>query len=1708
MEEKKLKRRTSKTRFTRQKRALESLLEEGSLEELTSEFDKLELALGELQERHDEYCETIVDSAAYDKEEEYIQGCIDEYAAVKTRFKSVIKGLSQPQMPVLPLLPEQSNQNPPASTDRASPLPLTPTSEQRKELKETCNEQHVSSKLRPRVEKPKLPVFAGDVRDYHTFKDDFQHMVDPMYDARDAVSILRGSLSGKPLELLKGIGTDYHACWEYLDMYYGDPRVVSDAVTQDLIKFRGMQHGEDGRFCELAHLVRRCYNILKQVGKEADMNNNHMLAIIEKKLTLDDRKVYARSLQKNGQEASLEGLLSFFNEEMKARMRATASIRSSSICQQNKVNLTQRQTGNLSTSQPHQRWKKCWVCESDDHWPDQCARFKELAVTERYQIVKEKHACFSCLKRAGKEHNMRTCRRKTRCSEGNCESFHHVLLHKTTGGNIVGFASNNNEVALPIISTRMGTSVNYTTGNVLLDSGANVTLIRVKVAEQLGLEGKPISVDLDILGGDVQAYQTKVYRLKMYSANQREYTISAVGVPEISNVPRVSTVILRNMESVLGQTLCRGYGAVDVLLGVDYPEMHGGETKQVDGYLLRKSPLGWVMFGSSGDPGQSTTVLHVNVTDRTDLTQFWSTEEMGVKLLNCKCKPSDDMKMSPGEREQFNDMWDSCKKVNGRWLVPYPWKKDPKELPNNKKQCMAKLVSIELRLKKNENNAKLYDDQMKEMEQNKFARKLSDEEIKNYEGPVHYISHHPVIRPEKKSTPVRIVFNSSAAFNGHRLNEYWEKGPDLLNDLFGVLLRFRQHPIAISGDISKMYHQVRIPETDMHVHRFLWRSYESREPDVYVKEVVTFGDKPAPAMALTALRRTAADGASQYPEAANILTKDTYMDDICTSVHTIEEARKVTSDMDAVLDTGGFKTKGWFSNGLLKDDEKTQGEQFVIGDSEEQKVLGVVWDPELDILKYKVKPVATKEKDLMTKRMVLSELAKIFDPIGFTGALLIKGKILMQKLWQTGTGWDEPLSTDDKSDWRRFFTELERLDGVSFERCLMQEPMKPTEIIIFCDASEDAFGAVAYTRWEEDDGNHGVRFISAKSRVAPLKYLSIPRLELQAAVVASRLYATIKEEMSVQFERVIFLSDSIIALSWIRGQSRQYKSFVANRVAEIQSQTDPSDWRHIPGEYNVADKVSRGVSVKDLKGAWKDGPAFLRLPEEEWPKCIPKADVIEIDKEKKKESTVLLTRGVEGAIDCKKFSSWRNLIRVTAYVFRFLTNLKAKCLEKDGPLSVEELSMAENYWIRETQKKLRDDMEKGTFKSLSPFVKDDIIYVGGRVGNGLFSYDMRHPALLPRDDHISYLITRNVHERGHYGVATTAAKIRNRYWIVGVTSLAKKVKFRCVNCRAFNHKAETQLMANLPVERLAPFTPPFHFTACDYFGPIVVKVGRNKTTKHYGVIFTCLNTRAVHLEVAVDCSTMEFLQVLRRFFAIRGHPKLIQSDNGTQFVGAQRQLREMVKGWEKDELKEFCAERQVTWKFMTPLAPHQNGCAESLVKSCKHALKKAIGEQRLTPFELHTYLQEVANLVNERPIGRLPNDPDDGTYICPNDILLGRASSRVPQGPFRPSKNPKERVEFVQRIVDAFWKSWIRDVFPLLVPRRKWNTDRRNVRVDDVVLIADPNLVRGQWKLGRITEVYPGKDNRVRNVQVKTANGLLSRPVTKIVVICPVEGFE
>ena len=369
---------------------------------------------------------------------------------------------------------------------------------------------------------------------------------------------------------------------------------------------------------------------------------------------------------------------------------------------------------------------------------------------------------------------------------------------------------------------------------------------------------------------------------------------------------------------------------------------------------------------------------------------------------------------------------------------------------------------------------------------------------------------------------------------------------------------------------------------------------------------------------------------------------------------------------------------------------------------------------------------------------------------------------------------------------------------------------------------------------------------------------------------------------------------------------------------------------------------------------------------------------------------------------------------------------------------------------------------------------------------------------------MSTLITRKVHQVGHLGVAATTAKIRQNYWIIKGNSIAKIVKQRCTFCREMEAKVETQLMANIPTCRQQPYTPPFLYTSCDYFGSIKVKVGRNKTAKHYGVIFTCLNTRAVHCELATDLIRM----VLRRFLSYRGYPKILISDNGTQMVGAEHELRLMIQGWNKGQLKEFCADRGMKWQFTTPDAPHKNGCSEAMVKTVKKALKKAIGDTVLALFELYTCLLDVAILVNQRPIGRIPNDPEDGTYLCPNDILLGRASSTVPQGRFRRTENPRHRFEFCQNFVGSFWRKWARGVLPHLVIRKKWQVQRGNVAVNDYVIVADSNAVRGKWNAGRVLEVFPGMDGLVPNVRVKTATGTYMRPITKICVIYPAEGFQ
>ena len=500
-----------------------------------------------------------------------------------------------------------------------------------------------------------------------------------------------------------------------------------------------------------------------------------------------------------------------------------------------------------------------------------------------------------------------------------CEQFHHPLLHQETETKVrasISSMSENSEALLPVISASIhGRDGLYKHGNVLPDSGAQISLIRQETAEALGLDGKKVSISITKVGGEEEEMTTKVFKVQVTPLDSKKaFLVKAIGIPCISD--DVVDIKTRDIAESLGlktERFYRGKGSIDLLIGIDHAHMHTGETRQAGHLVARKSPLGWMIFGATPrDAHGANRILHVKYTVPVDLSDFWTTEAMGVAVKPCLCTED---KLSQVEREEAKIIESSCQKVGNQWMVSYPWKRDPTLLPDNKSQATKKLEATERRLTKNPEHAQAYDKQMVEMSDMEFSRMLSKQEVEEYKGPVHYISHHAVLRPESKSTPVRIVFNSSAVFKGHRLNDYWIKGPDLLNDLFGVVLRFRESDIAFIGDISKMYHRIRIPEADQHVHRFLWRNMETdREPDVYVKTVLTFGDKPAPTMAQIALRKTADEAKDDFPEAAQVLKDNTYMGDICDSVRTEEEARELTKCIDNVLETGGFKVKGWLSN--------------------------------------------------------------------------------------------------------------------------------------------------------------------------------------------------------------------------------------------------------------------------------------------------------------------------------------------------------------------------------------------------------------------------------------------------------------------------------------------------------------------------------------------------------------------------------------------------------------------------------------------------------------------------------------------------------------------------------------------------------------------------------------------------------------------------
>ena len=1433
----------------------------------------------------------------------------------------------------------------------------------------------------------------------------------------------------------------------------------------------------------------------------------------------------------------------------------------------------------------------CILHNSQTHSLKDCITFKRFNHEQKLETVRKYKLCFSCLL-AG--HVSAQCSEKNVCNiktNGiSCNRNHHPLLHGNSvmpGAqalyqyNSVAHVVGKDVSLLPISYVYCHTYPICT----LYDSGADLSLITHKLANKLGLNGHEIELTIIKVGNEMQKVKSKCYNLALIDSNGFCHNIRVCGLDQItSNHVSVNVNQIAQMFNIDPRLIERPEGNVELLIGIDNCSLMPQIVKSFHNLQLCQNSFGFCIRGTIPSKylnlerkvnNFSFQVNHIicnssdisredNVPIVPNFEDFFLIDMLGTECnpkcgqwISCKCgNCSYGSQLSINEQRELDLIeqglkYDSVRKL---WTATYPWIKDPNLLPNNYRSAFSKLIKTENRLiSLGDEYAERYGYQILDMVKRQAASKVSKVEVENYNGPIHFTSHHEIHNSKSSSTPLRIVFNPSASFKGHVLNEYYAKGPDMLNDMLGIFLRFRMCKIGVVGDIKKMYNSILLSTLDQFTHLFLWRDMDtSKDPEIYKMNKVSFGDKPAGAIAILALRKTAEMFVQNYPYASDIIKNDSYVDDIIFSEPEVKIAQDRISEIEFILREGGFTMKEWIMSG-----QSYFNENLKQWEDREEKVLGICWNCTQDQFKFNVslkfERKSNKPKNefsiqirdfeesfpkILTRRLIASQMASLFDFLGLLTPFTLRGKLLMRELVQEQQSfnnfsskeiWDVPVSSSIYEKWKSYFFDMLSIPKISFNRCL--EPPyfvgKPS-LILFSDGSMNFFGACAYIRWQINDGSFCCKLLIAKSRITPIMSLTMPRIELNACVLAVRLREKIQKNLKTDFENVFHFTDSSIVLGQILNESSRFKSYVSVRISEVHRKSKRSEWFWLSSENNVADFTTRILSPSELnsESVWQNGSLFLYQPRNKWPiKDINSFKVAEtmlpdiIQNVNSFHIAINASVDISQVIDLKKFNSYPKLLNVSARILA-LKGSKSFKVVLNSP-TVREIQEAEQIWVQHVQSSLGTDWRK-QYKRLGPSLNDEgNVVVGERISNWLKdNWNQSEFILLPYNHVFTKLLIAHFHSEDHAGIDSTLAKLQSKFWVPKARKIIKSIKYKCVRCRFLEKKIVGQKMGLLPKERIK-VSPPFYHTALDLFGPFFIRntVKARTTKKVYGVIFNCMVTRAVHLELVEGYDTQSFLVSLKRFIAIRGYPALIHSDQGTQLVAANKELRDMVKVWDKNQLIKFGSHQGMEWSFnKSAEAPFQNGCSESLIRLVKRGLLMSVGNNILTFNELLTAFYEVANLLNERPIGIKPgNEVSLGSYLCPNDLLLGRNNIKVPKGIFDQSDNVNKRYQIINQVVSSFWKKWTRDFFPSLIIRQKWHVEIRNLRKGDIVLVQEKNAIKGSWKLAEVCNAPLSRDGKVRNVSIRykvndnsklyegKRDSIVDRSVHSLVLILPIE---
>ncbi|XP_067250257.1 uncharacterized protein [Chanodichthys erythropterus] len=1058
------------------------------------------------------------------------------------------------------------------------------------------------------------------------------------------------------------------------------------------------------------------------------------------------------------------------------------------------------------------------------------------------------------------------------------------------------------------------------------------------------------------------------------------------------------------------------------------------------------------------------------------------------------------------------------------WVAPLPFRSPRQRLPNNKVQANNRLTLLTRKLKTHPEVKEHFVDFMRKIFENKHAELAP--QLQNNEE-CWYLPMFGVYHP-KKPGQIRVVFDSSARHQGVSLNDVLLTGPNANNSLLGVLLRFRKERVAVMADIQQMFHSFVVAKEHRNFLRFLW--YDNNDLDNKVLEyqmrVHVFGNSPSPAVAIYGLRRAALAGEKDYgSEARHFVERNFYVDDGLISLSTEEEAIKLlkaTQEMLALSNLHLHKIasnkvevmKSFPAEDLAKE---LRNLDLSTGLPPVQRSLGVSWDMSEDMFIFQV----ADQLRPYTRRGVLSTINSLFDPLGFAAPVVIQGRLLLRALTTESCDWDTPLPDEKFKEWKVWRESLKELEHVKIPRTyatisLCQAQRK--EMCVFCDASTNAIAAVAYSRVTNASGNVEVGFMFGKAKLAPRPEISVPRLELCAAVLAVEIAETIEDEIDNKLDAVTFYSDSKVVLGYICNESRKFYVYVNNRVQRIRQSTCPEQWKYVPTDQNPADQATRSVLAADLPHSmWLTGPKFL------FTTTSPETDTSlfsmidpEEDIEVRPQVTSCATHTSSKELDTKRFerfSSWRSLTRAIARLVHITHSFKQDsgkstcrgwhiCVK---PCSVQDLEKAKSILIHSVQAEAFSEelkcLQVGTVISkqsplfnLSPYIdKSGLLRVGGRLSQANLGRDEQCPLILPGHCHITSLLIQHYHKQvAHQGRIFTEGALREAgFWIIGGKRRISSVIFQCLQCRRLRGKILTQKMSDLPPERLS-MDPPFSYVGLDVFGPWMVTSRRTRggqaNSKRWAVLFTCMSTRAIHIEVIESMDSSSFINALRRFFAVRGPAKQLRSDCGTNFVGACKELK-MESVTEDRRVQEYLSDSGCSWVFNPPHSSHMGGSWERMIGVSRRILEsmlQKLGPSKLSHEVLTTFMAEVTAIVNARPLVPVSTDPDAPFILTPATLLTQKTSAvPPPPGEFGERDLFIRQWRQVQSLANTFWNRWRKEYLATLQNRRKWQNESSNLQVGDVVLLKNIQAKRNDWPMGIVLETFPGRDGKVRKVEVK-----------------------